>query len=51
MFLANTHSLEYFFFGHSDGYDILGWHITVLLTAIITWQIAKLFHSKNKDKR
>lgn len=44
--MNGVHPIQYFFFGHNDGYDILGWHISIVLTAIITWQIAKLYHKK-----
>lgn len=42
-------TVGYFFFGHYDWLDIVGWHISVFLTAIITWQLAKIYHHR-KDK-
>lgn len=40
------HTLEYFFFGHKDWLDIIGWHLAILLTAIITWQLAKIYNHR-----
>lgn len=44
--MFSDQTLTYFFFGHKAPLDIIGWHIAILITAIITWQLAKIWYHR-----